>query len=47
MVYNQSQMSGKSAPPMNGGGMIGGNMELSDRSLHKLADLFTMALAKR
>lgn len=46
-VYNQSQMSGKSAPPMAGGGVIGGNMELSDKSLSKLADLFTMALAKR
>jgi hypothetical protein len=46
-VYNQSQMSGQSAPPMAGGGVIGGSgMELSDRALSKLADLFTMALAK-
>jgi hypothetical protein len=48
MVYNQSQMSGQSAPPMAGGGVIGGSgMELSDRALSKLADLFTMALAKK
>lgn len=50
MVYNQSQMSGKSAPPMAGGGFIPPAMQdinLSDLSIDKLARAIDAQMAKR
>jgi hypothetical protein len=48
VVYNQSQMSGKSAPPMAGGGMImppSQETTLSRRSIQDLADAIGYKLA--
>jgi hypothetical protein len=49
-VFNQAQMSGQSAPPMAGGGMIppmSSGVDLSDDSLRKLADLIVYSAAQR
>lgn len=49
VVYNQAQMSGRSAPPMANGGFIppmSGGVDLSDSSLRKLSDLITHGIAK-
>jgi hypothetical protein len=49
VVYNQSQMSGKSAPPMAGGGMIppiSNDINLSDKSIRDLADALAYKMAQ-
>ena len=49
-VYNQSQMSGKSAPPMASGGMVlpqSEEIELSDRTIDKLADALAYKVTMR
>jgi hypothetical protein len=47
VVYNQSQMSGKSAPPMASGGVIPGmgEVELSDNSIRRLSAALSHDLA--
>jgi hypothetical protein len=47
-VYNQSQMAGKSAPPMAGGGIVppaSGDVNLSQQSVRDLADALSYKLA--
>ena len=49
-VFNQSQMAGKSAPPMASGGMVmpqSDEVELSDRTIDKLADALAFKIAMR
>jgi len=49
-VFNQSQMAGKSAPPMASGGMVmpqSDEVELSDRTIDKLADAHAFKIAMR